>query len=259
MLECYERARAAEFIVVKASVMLHALIIVASMNDHRFFDGVPVFFLSLNRTAMGRARSRAMQASFEAAGRHVELVPAVDGNASANEFTRTGKQLTSLLKRNTMSEMGCTLSHVLAIRRAEDYCTATGCEMAVVMEDDVSAELLPHWTVSITELAASLPENWAVVQLQLVAQKREWMGLMSAWRVDRSRLTIPHDRRSHFGTGAYLMHVRGMRQVRGGSCICTPPWRHNHRPCARQQLLAALSTATSNEIATRSLSPNPDY
>ena len=240
------------------SVMLHALFVVASMNDHSFFDGVPVFFLSLNRTATGRARSRAMQASFEAAGRHVELVPAVDGNASANEFTHTGKQLQHLLKRNTMSEMGCTLSHVLAIRRAEDYCTATGCEMAVVMEDDVSAELLPHWTVSITELAASLPENWAVVQLQLVAQKREWMGLMSEWRVDRSRLTIPHDRRSHFGTGAYLMHVRGMRQVRGGSCIRTPPWRHNHRPCARKQLLAALSTATSNEIATRSLSTHPD-
>lgn len=238
--------------------MLHALFVVASMNDHFFFDGVPVFFLSLNRTATGRARSRAMQASFEAAGRHVELVPAVDGNASANEFTHTGKQLQHLLKRNTMSEMGCTLSHVLAIRRAEDYCTATGCEMAVVMEDDVSAELLPHWTVSITELAASLPENWAVVQLQLVAQKREWMGLMSAWRVDRSRLTIPHDRRSHFGTGAYLMHVRGMRQVRGGSCIRTPPWRHNHRPCAPQQLLAALSTATSNEIATRSQSTHPD-
>ena len=186
-----------------------------------FFDGVPVFFLSLNRTATGRARTAKLHASFDAAGRHVELVPAVDGNASARDFTHVDQHFHHLLRRNTASEMGCTLSHVLAIRRAEEHCRTAGCEMAVIMEDDVGAELLPHWTVSITELAASLPDNWAVVQLQLIAQQREWEGLMSAWRA-RPSLTVSHDRRSHFGTGAYLMHVRGMRQVRWRPACAAP-------------------------------------
>ena len=43
--------------------------------------------------------------------------------------------------------------------------------MAVIMEDDVTADLLPLWTRGqLHELATSLPDNWAVVQLQLIAQ-----------------------------------------------------------------------------------------
>ena len=105
------------------------------------------------------------------------------------------------------------MSHAQAIKRAEEYCVAHGEEMAVVMEDDVTDGLLPYWTVTIPQLAASLPNNWAVVQLQLIAQEREWEDLMTEWRRRPHELSTPHDRRRHFGTGAYLIHLRGMRQI----------------------------------------------
>lgn len=181
-------------------------------NTHEGFADVPIFYISLNRSATGRARGVRLHSTFSAVARHVELVPAVDGNSSADRFMHTDQQFNHLLRRNTPSEMGCSLSHVVAIRRAEEYCLATGCDMAVIMEDDVSGHLLPFWTISLFDLAASLPDNWAVVQLQLIAQAREWEGLMEDWRA-RPSLAIPHDRRRHFGTGAYLIHLRGMRQI----------------------------------------------
>ena len=42
--------------------------------------------------------------------------------------------------------------------------------MALIMEDDVTAALLPYWTVSLPGLASSLPLHWGVVQLQLIAE-----------------------------------------------------------------------------------------
>ena len=199
---------------------------------------VPFFYISLNSSSSGAARSRKLQQAFGKWPAHVEmltLVPAVDGNASGRSYAHADAQYNHVLKRNTPSEVGCSMSHVLAIQRAEAYCARTGCEMAVIMEDDVTPSLLPYWTQTLPRLASTLPDSWAVVQLQLIAQEREWTELMQAWRSasypshTESRqwqqagdesvspytapLAVLHDRRRHFGTGAYLISRRGMRQI----------------------------------------------
>ena len=115
----------------------------------------PAFFISLNTTASGARRAQQLEAAFarDAHGAGVfsrlELVPAVNGNASARSFVHAEAQLNHLLKKNSMSEIGCSISHVVAIQRAERYCAARGLEMAVIMEDDVTAALVPHWTFSL--------------------------------------------------------------------------------------------------------------
>ena len=175
---------------------------------------VPFFFISLLSSPSGRWRAARVQRHFANVTSTLRHVPAVDGNRSARSYVHTDHQLNKLVKRNTLSEIGCSMSHVNAIARAERHCAAVGCPMAVIMEDDVTAELTRFWTArALHTLAASLPENWAVVQLQLIAQKREWDELIESWRAQPSVLAVPHDRRRHFGTGAYLIHQRGMRQI----------------------------------------------
>jgi hypothetical protein len=66
---------------------------------------VPFFFISLNSTATGAQRTAKMLATFSGATTHLEHVPAVDGNASAREYTHADAQYNHLLKRNTMSEV----------------------------------------------------------------------------------------------------------------------------------------------------------
>ena len=74
------------------------------------------------------------------------------------------------------------MSHVEAIRRAYAFCTSRRLEMAVILEDDVTGDLLPLWTRPLHELTSAMPDNWAVLQLQLIAQEREWVDLRSQWR-----------------------------------------------------------------------------
>ena len=100
-----------------------------------------------------------MQRAFGNAFRHLEHIPAVNGNTSARLFVHSDSQYGHLLKRNTASEMGCSLSHVRAIRRAAEYCERARCDMAVIMEDDVTSDLLPLWRMSLTEMVTSLPDN----------------------------------------------------------------------------------------------------
>ena len=214
-----------------------------SIAGEHSISGVPVFYISLNHSAAGRARSARLQSSFSAFAQHVELVPGVDGNASARTFVHAEQHFHHLMRRNTASEMGCSLSHVVAIQRAEEHCIATGCEMAIILEDDVNGELLPYWNVPIVKVAASMPDNWAVLQLQLIAQEREWKGLIMEWRA-RPALTTPHDRRLHFGTGAYLIHRRGMRQILAAFTVHSTPLG-----------AAALAGVVGGASVSRSLRP----
>ena len=84
-------------------------------------SSVPFFFISLNTSQTGALRTKKMLAAFSGITKHLEHVPGVDGNASARDYTHADAQYNHLLKRNSMSEIGCSMSHVQAIRRAEAY------------------------------------------------------------------------------------------------------------------------------------------
>lgn len=66
---------------------------------------VPFFFISLNSTTTGAQRTAKMLATFSSVTTHLEHVPAVDGNASARDYTHADAQYNHLLKRNSMSEV----------------------------------------------------------------------------------------------------------------------------------------------------------
>ena len=98
---------------------------------------VPVFFISIN----GSERLRRFRSTFSAFS-VVQHVPAVT-NATTADWMVHFDQYRRLLTRNTPSELGCALSHVSAIAAAERHCARRGCEMAIVVEDDASDDLLP--------------------------------------------------------------------------------------------------------------------
>ena len=84
-----------------------ALPLVAGRSD------VPFFFISLNTSATGAARTAQMLRAFAGSTTHLELVPAVDGNASAASYAHGDAQYNHLLKRNSMSEVR-TRTHACA-------------------------------------------------------------------------------------------------------------------------------------------------
>ena len=59
------------------------------------------------------------------------------------------------------NEIGCTLSHLKAVKQAYD----DDKEYAIIMEDDTSFDLVPLWEQSLMELMRKIPEDWEIINL----------------------------------------------------------------------------------------------
>jgi GR25 family glycosyltransferase involved in LPS biosynthesis len=59
------------------------------------------------------------------------------------------------------SELGCTLSHIKAIKYAYDNKLGT----VLILEDDVDLSLMPLWEYSLPELVQNAPKDWDYIKL----------------------------------------------------------------------------------------------
>lgn len=139
-------------------------------------------------------------------------VPAVDGRGVKDTRRGTVQGIRYDIRYGLMMtpltgpELGCTLSHLKAISIAYEE----GHEMALVLEDDVSLELIPHLDISLLELvehANKKDEDWEMLHLSAMSQKHlfERMDSPLALREDI-------DDSIYYTTG-YLVHQRGMKTL----------------------------------------------
>tara|TARA_R100001440_G_scaffold40136_1_gene59794 strand:- start:198 stop:992 length:795 start_codon:yes stop_codon:yes gene_type:complete len=68
-------------------------------------------------------------------------------------------------ERMTSGEVGCTTSHLKAIKHWYD---TSDSQHALIMEDDIDLELVKFWNFSWNEVMANLPYDWDVVQLAII-------------------------------------------------------------------------------------------
>ena len=68
-------------------------------------------------------------------------------------------------ERMTSGEVGCTTSHLKAIKYWYD---TSDSQHALIMEDDIDLELVKFWNFSWNEVMANLPYDWDVVQLAII-------------------------------------------------------------------------------------------
>ena len=65
----------------------------------------------------------------------------------------------------TSKEVGCTTSHLKAIRHWYDNSDSS---YALIMEDDIDLDVVRCWNFSWNEFMANLPYDWDVVQLAII-------------------------------------------------------------------------------------------
>ena len=68
-------------------------------------------------------------------------------------------------ERMTSGEVGCTTSHLKAIKHWYD---TSDSQHALIMEDDIDLELVKFWNFSWNEVMANLPYDWDVIQLAII-------------------------------------------------------------------------------------------
>ena len=132
----------------------------------------------------------------------------VNGDSFINEYENiisSPKNRLNRVVKLSNSEIGCTLSHIKAIRKINEQ----GLDYAIVMEDDCLLHLSPFWGFDLDYLISKAPKDWGIIQLHIfnnkckVEENIQKDGMFS----ELKRTTPCHS------TAVYLINKKGVRDV----------------------------------------------
>ena len=119
---------------------------------------IPIYYINLDRSY---ERKQHIENQFKIYNiKNYKRISAIDGNNISKSCQKLGINYYNNYKI-TNNEIACTLSHLYTIRQAyyDNH------DMVLIVEDDVSFDLLPKWNNSITNIINSFPVNWYCVSL----------------------------------------------------------------------------------------------
>ena len=152
---------------------------------------IPMLYINLDRST---DRREYIEKTFREWGAPVPIrVPAVDGKAfvSGAELDWLTPELTSILRAAVSAssslmtspsagELGCTLSHIKALKYAYDQ----GWSEFVIFEDDISLSLVPFWPDNLSNLARRAPLQWNFILLAPTHCKKPCTQDICSFKVD---------------------------------------------------------------------------
>lgn len=150
--------------------------------------GLPIYYVNMD---ISTDRRKYMENQAKLLNLPMSRISAINGN-NKNEI-QGYKYGTGI----SLSELGCTLSHLKAIKTAFD----NGNEIALIMEDDASLMLTPLWQTTIENILSSIP-NWSIVNLCTCIKEKTNINFQKF-----------NPNKPLWGCGAYIINRRGMQDV----------------------------------------------
>lgn len=121
---------------------------------------LPIYYINLDRST---ERRKNMEQTFGQYGIDGVRISGIDGKKIKNltEDEVDGIKFISFYPELTPSATGCTLSHFKAVEQAYK----DGHQMAIILEDDIALDLIPHWDKTMHQIIEGFPSDWTVVNL----------------------------------------------------------------------------------------------
>ena len=105
-----------------------------------------------------------------------------------------GTKFISFYPELTPSEIGCTLSHFKAVEQAYN----DGHQIAIILEDDIGFDMVPHWDKTMHDIITTFPSNWTVINLN------------SSCNINK---IISYTQKQCWSTSAYILNRKGMEYI----------------------------------------------
>jgi glycosyl transferase family 25 len=131
---------------------------------------IPIYYINLDRSI---ERRNLMENNLEKYGIKAKRISAIDGGNIERKYETditpnlkegeiNGIKYVSEHSNITTYELGCTLSHLKAISQAYN----DGNNLALIFEDDIGLDLIPHWKKTLPEIIErDFPTDWNIVNL----------------------------------------------------------------------------------------------
>ncbi len=164
-------------------------------NNINKIGNIPIYYINLDKS---KHRRSFMEAQFKNYNiKNYTRIPGIYGKLLN---LKHGMLRDNFLYYNekymTHGELGCTLTHLIAIKKAYD----NNDNEAIFMEDDASLSLMSHWKYSINELINKAPNNWEILNLY-------------SYNINNIPTKIFKKYTNEWGCVFYLMSRKGMKKI----------------------------------------------
>lgn len=160
--------------------------------------GYPIFYINLDRSIK---RRKNMEKQLSLISDNYKRISAVDGNKIVNsKYGKVDgvKYINYFNKFSNNNELGCTLSHIKAIKKAYQL----GLNKVLILEDDVIFYLMPFWETNIPKIVNSSPKNWEIIKLYSGKNTGAPNTFIRDYINNRT-----------WGTVAYIINRKGMEKI----------------------------------------------
>jgi len=184
----------------------HKLMDQNNINMSFRFNNIPIYYINLDRSTERRQSMESQVDKYSIP--NVHRVPGVDGKnlisrtkgVYPHEFGDIKYSVHNYTEEYTLGELACVMSHLLAIQKARD----DGNDVAIIMEDDISFNLLPLWPInSVLDIINNAPPDWTIISMFLIDPEC----------YNSSIDYIPFNIRQCVSSAAYIVNRKGMDNI----------------------------------------------
>ena len=169
---------------------------------------IPVYYINMNKDI---DRKQYMESQLSNHFERYYRIPGVNGKLikNKNHDIVDGIKFINEFKDNSLGEIGCTLSHLLAIKTAYD----NGEEIACIIEDDVYINLLNIQDESLDDFVKSVNNNnldWEILQLYHFESNNLSKNFI---KIKDYTLHLHQKGKYPFSTVSYIINRKGMEKI----------------------------------------------
>jgi GR25 family glycosyltransferase involved in LPS biosynthesis len=165
---------------------------------------IPVYYINMDKDIV---RKQYMESQLPNHFERYYRIPGVNGKLikNKNHDIVDGIEFFNKFNDNSVSEIGCTLSHLLSIKTAYD----NGEQIACIMEDDVYMNLLNIQDKSLDDFVKSLNLDWEILKLYHILN-----NLLAKNYIKIKDYTLHLEKEVNtFSTACYLINRKGMKKI----------------------------------------------
>lgn len=182
-----------------------------SLYQSKEFITIPVYYINMDKHVN---RKEFMEQELKKYTSSFTRIKGVNGSLITNLKKDTIEDVSFTCDYNdlTKGEIGCTLSHLVAIKKAYD----NGDEYALVVEDDVQFNLLTIIDTSIKEIITQAPTDWEILKLCCIRNSINEPTVTYKNMKYHVENIVEYNT---WGTQAYIINKKGMRKILGYTVI----------------------------------------
>ena len=171
----------------------------------RRINQIPVYYINMDKDI---DRRYYMESQLPNHFERYYRIPGVNGKLikNKNHDIVDGIEFFNEFKDNSLGEIGCTLSHLLAIKTAYD----NGEEIVCIMEDDVYMNLLNIQDESLDDFVKEINLDWEILQLYHLYSNNLNKNFI---KIKDYTLHLHQKGKYTYSTVSYIINRKGMKKI----------------------------------------------